>query len=510
MIKASLWVSLPLSVAACAGAPSTVEVSLAPALISSLDGRTTVTALVADHTTPLSEQSLQVTVDYTDRTGTPHPIDPIDGSTNERGVFTATIEGLAWDGTGTITVTSASETGEAVFAVLDRTPPKVTILPPTTDLRVGPGLPIDIQVHVTDEIGVGQVILDATGGFGNNGGRSSTLVSGTKDGTVTFRLDVPGGAQPGPTLVLYALATDLSGNSAAAMPITLTVDPTITIATPPGLMGSMLADGSTTLLNDPRSIASSPKDSKLYVADVAGGACQGGCIWQVDPATGTVNPTPVFVGQGELEGIAFDATGDTLYYTDRPDRTGHLTWSGTAYVAPVGGVECNNAAAQRPQDPYHLVFDPTLGLLTPDGNRQELGRIATCSIATTGTDFTNHNFDRPRGIGLGPTGEIYVSDEGAEEIVRVDRGNGAVSVFEARIQQPYGVEWLATGTTAYAGSLMVASGDRVIESTKGMGALAAAYLRNTPIDLAFIAGTMFVLTSPSQGNRGRIYKVSGF
>jgi len=114
-------------------------------------------------------------------------------------------------------------------------------------------------------------------------------------------------------------------------------------------------------------------------------------------------------------------------------------------VAPVGGVECNNAAAQRPQDPYHLVFDPTLGLLTPDGNRQELGRIATCSIATTGTDFTNHNFDRPRGIGLGPTGEIYVSDEGADEIVRVDRGNGAVSVFEARIQQPYGVEWLATG-----------------------------------------------------------------
>jgi len=507
MTRASLWASIPVLLAACAGPPSTVEVALAPAVISSLDGRTTVTALVADHTTPLSEQSVQVTIDYTDRNGTAHPIDPINGTTNERGVFTTTIEGLAWDGTGTITVTAASETGEAVFAVLDRTPPKVTILPPTTDLRVGPGLPIDIQVHVTDEIGVGQVILDATGGFGGGGGRSSTLVSGTQDGTVTFRLDVPNGAQPGPTLVLYALATDLSGNSAAAMPITLTVDPTITIATPPGLMGSLLADGTATLLTDPRAIASSPKDSKLYVADVAGGTCQGGCIWQVDPATGVVNPTPVFVGQGELEGIAFDATGDNLYYSDRPDRTGRLTWSGTAYATPV---ECNNAGAQRPQDPYHLVFDPTLGLLTPDANGQELVRIATCAVGTTGADFTNHNFDQPRGIGLGPAGEIYVSDQGAEEIVRVDRTTGAVSVFEARIQQPYGVEWLATGTTVYASSLMVASGDRVIESTKGMGALAAAYLRNTPIDLAFIAGTMFVLTSPSQGNRGRIYKVSGF
>jgi hypothetical protein len=507
MIRTSLWISIPLAAAACAGAPNTIEVSLAPSLISSLDGRTTVTALVADNTTPLADTSVQVAIEYTDRTGTPHAIDPIDGTTNQRGVFTATIEGLAWDGTGLITVNAGTQSGEAAFAVLDRTPPKVTILPPTTDNRVGPGLPIDIRVHVTDEIGVGQVILDATGGFGGNGGRSSTLVSGTQDGTVTFRLDVPGGAQPGPTLVLYALATDLSGNSAAAIPVTLTVDPTITIATPPGLTGALLTDGTAGSLADPRSIASSPKDSKLYVADTAGGACANRCIWQVDPATGVVATPPVFVGLGVIEGVAFDATGDHLYYTDRQDRTGQLTWNGTAYATPV---LCNNVGAQTPQDPMHLVFDATLGLLTADSNGTELVRIATCAVTTTGTNFTNHNFDDPRGVALGPTGEIYVSDLAAEEIVRVDRNNGAVSVFESRIASPYGIEWLATGSTAYASSLMVASRDRVIESTTGAGALAAAYLRNVPIDLAFIGGTMFVLTSPSQNNRGRIFKVSGF
>ncbi len=506
MLRTSLWVSLPLTIAACTGAPNTIEVSLAPSLISSLDGRTTVTALVADDTTPLPNTSVQVAIDYTDRTGRPHVIDSIDGTTDESGVFSTTVAGLAWDGTGTITVTTGGESGQAVFAVLDRTPPKVTILPPTTNLRVGPGLPLDVQIRVTDEIGVGQVILDATGGFGGDG-RSTTLVSGTQDGTATFRIDVPGGAQPGPTLVLYALATDLSGNSAVAMPITLIVDPTITIATPPGLAGALLTDGNVTLLNDPRSIAASPRDGKLYVADVAGAACQGGCIWQVDPMTGMVNPTPIFVGQGEVEGVAFDVNGDNLYFTDRQDRTGRLTWNGTGYATPV---TCNNVGAQRPQDPYHLVFDPTLGLLAADGNRQELVRIATCSLATTGVDFTAHNFDQLRGIALGPTGQIYVSDEAADEIVRVDRTTGATSVFETRIQSPYGVEWLETGTTAYASSLMVASGDRVIESTKGSGALAAAYLRNTPIDLAFIAGTMFVLTSPSQNDRGRIYRVSGF
>ena len=318
---------------------------------------------------------------------------------------------------------------------------------------------------------------------------------------------MPQGAQAGETLVLYALATDLSSNSAAAMPVTLTVDPTITIATPAGLMGSLLADGSTASLADPRSIASSPKDSKLYVADAAGGACANHCIWQVDPTTGVVNTTPVFVGVGVIEGVAFDATGDNLYYTDRQDRTGRLTWNGAAYANPV---ICNATATQRPQDPFHIVFDPTLGLLTPDDNGQELVRISTCAISTVGVDFTNHNFNQPRGIALGPAGEIYVSDENADEIVRVDRTTGAVTVFETQIQQPYGIEWLATGTTPYASSLMVASSDRVIESTKGTGGLAAAYLRNVPIDLAFLGGTMFVLTTPSAGNRGRIYRVTGF
>lgn len=500
------WFALSAVLGACTGDANTVEISLAPAVISSLDGRTTISTIVAADATPLSDQAVDIAIEYTDRNGTPHAIESVAGTTDDRGVFVATIEGLLWDGTGRVTASSGALSGEATFAVIDRTPPKVTILSPTTDNKVGAGLPIDVQVHVTDEIGVGQIILD-TNGFGGGGTRTTTLVSGTLDGTVTFRLDVPGGAPPGPNLQLYALATDLAGNSAAAMPLTLTVDPAITIATPPGLMGSLLVNGTTASLNDPRAIAFSPKDSKLYVADVAGGACNNHCIWQVDPATGVVNPTPVFVGQGVIEGVAFDAAGDNLYYSDRQDRTGRLAWSGTAYTT---ASICNNVATQRPQDPYHLVFDATLGLLTPDGNGQEVVRIATCDTATNGADFTNFNFDEPRGIALGPTGEIYVSDRASEEIFTIDRNNGNVSVFETRIANPYGLEWLGASATPYASSLLVASQDRVIESTKGMGALAAAYLRNTPIDLALATGTLYVLTSPSQGNRGRIYKVTGF
>ena len=511
MIKLHLssvsWVALPLLAIGCAGSPDTVQVGLAPDVISSLDGRTTITALTAEGATPVADSAVEIAIDYTDRNGTPHVIDGVTGKTNERGVFTATLEGLLWDGTGTVTVTTGDVSGEAAFAVLDRTPPVVTILPPTTDNRVGPGLPIDVQVHVTDEIGVGQLILDVTGNGTIISNRSTRLVSGALDSTITFRVDIPNGAQASDTIELFALATDLSGNSAAATPITLTVDPTITIATPPGLVGALLTTGTTTSLNDPSAIASSPKDGKLYVADSAGGACNGACIWRVDPTTGVIDATPAVVGAGQIEGVAFDATGDNLYYSDRQDRTARLTWNGTAYATTV---VCNSIANQRPQDPYHLVFDPSLGLLTPDDNGQELARIATCDPTTSGTFFTNHNFDQPRGIALGGAGEIFVSDEAADEIVRVDRTNGATTVFEGAIGAPYGLEWLAGGTSAFADSLMVASRDRVVESTRGAGTLAAAYLRNAPIDLAFIGGTLFVLTSPSNNNRGRIYTVSGF
>lgn len=136
--------------------------------------------------------------------------------------------------------------------------------------------------------------------------------------------------------------------------------------------------------------------------------------------------------------------------------------------------------------------------------------MSSCALTSSGGDFTNRRFDQPRGVAISTTGEIYVSDEAADEIVRVDRTNGATTVFETRIAAPYGIEWLGAGLTQFANSLMVASGDRVVESTKGAGALAAAYLRNTPIDLAFIGGTMYVLTSPSANNRGRIFKVTGF
>ena len=500
------------ALAACAGSPNTVEVQLAPAVISSLDGTTVVSAIVAADTTPLEDLAVHMTIDYTDRNGTPHAIAPVDGRTDQRGVFTSTIAGLDWDGTGLVTVThDAASTGTASFSVLDRTPPKIEILPPTTDRHVGPGLPLDIQVHVSDEIGVSSVILDASGDI-NIRRRTTLLANGSLDTTLTFRVFVDPGAAAGPTIKLYALASDLSGNLAAATPMELIVDPSISIATPPPLMGSQLVDGSASQLNDPRSIVASTKDGKLYVADRAGtGLCQPSCIWRVDATTGAIDATPVYIGVGTIEGLAVDATSDHLYLTDRQDRIVQLTWSGTAYATPAF---CTDTAAQQPTDPYHLVIDATLGILVNDDADRNVQKVALpCSATNTGQVLSAQNsFDSPRGIALSPAGDIYVSDDNADQISKVNRTTGAVTAFDGTLNAPYGVEWLAGGTTQFADSLMVAAGgDRIVASTKGNGSLAAAYLQLRPIDLTFINGTMYVVTEQDGTlNHGRIYKVSGF
>ena len=393
---------LCLFVAACSGDPTGIDVELAPQIISSLDGTLGVAVLVHDDASPLDDQPVRITVDYTDRNGVPHAIDQVDGTTDTRGRFEASLVGFEWDGVGTVTVETAADLrATATFTVLDRTPPKVEILPPTTNNKVGPGLPLDVQVRVTDEIGVSEVVFD--GDTLANGSRSTIVASGTQMTTLTFRTSVSLAATS--TIQLNAIATDLSGNIGVATALTLMVDPTITIATPPGLTATELVDGmAVNKLTAPRALAVSLKDAHIYVADNGGGNCNGACIWRVDATTGAIDANPIHTGQGDIEGVAFDATGDNLYFSDRANRVGRLTWNGTNYAAPTA---CNDAAAQRPQDPYHLVFDTALGILSVDGNRRELSRVATCAAATVGTSVTaNQAFEAPRGIALGPAGEL--------------------------------------------------------------------------------------------------------
>ena len=114
--------------------------------------------------------------------------------------------------------------GTATFAVLDRTPPKLTITPPANN-QVRLNTDVKISVHITDEIGTSQVFFETSSNNNNFRDRSTIIASGSSDTTVTFDWQVPDNIPTGTMITLYALGEDLSGNQAAAMPITVSVVP---------------------------------------------------------------------------------------------------------------------------------------------------------------------------------------------------------------------------------------------------------------------------------------------
>jgi DNA-binding beta-propeller fold protein YncE len=512
--------SLVVSVGCADPTANAVLIEVAPSIVSSLDGTATAQIMVVADQTPMADESVRVSVAYEDRNGVVHEVPAVTGTTNDRGAFDARLEGLTWEGTGTVTAEvmdgdavamagGAPIAASATFSVLDRTPPTVTILPPTSDLHVGQGLPLIVEVHVQDEIGISEVFLEAAGELERL--RSTVVASGSGDSTLAFRLDIPNNALPGPTITLYALAADLSGNLSAAEPVVLTVDPAVALATAAGLSGALVSDGTNQFLDDPRALAVSPKDGMIYVADNSGNSpCNGACIRRVDPATGTVQGGALHVGAGTMEGVAFDAAGDNLYFTDRQDRLGRMSWDSVNSVYQ-NAVFCNDPNAQDPRDPYHLVHDGSLGVLFADAQDQRLRQELACT-GQAPADFSQQSFDEPRGVALSASGEIYVSDFNRDAVYHVDRSTGAVSQFEDQsLREPYGLDWMGASTTRFADSLMVAvSGDNMVVSTQGAGSVPAAYLRNTPIDVAVAGGTMYILTRPSNGDRGRIFAVSGF
>jgi hypothetical protein len=231
-----------LPFAACTPDTNDVLVQLAPEVISSLDGSLGVHAVAIADRQPGVKQHVEVSVTYTDRNGTAHMVAPVDGITDEKGGFDTTFTGLTWDGSGTVKVAVLSGAAgsapvmvggmpleaEATFAVLDRTPPKVVITPPASNqIRINSDN--QISVHLTDEIGVSQCLFQTdntnNNGNGNNigiRGRSTIIASGATDTTVMFDVTAQN-ANVGQTVTFYALATDLSGNQAAATPITVTV-----------------------------------------------------------------------------------------------------------------------------------------------------------------------------------------------------------------------------------------------------------------------------------------------
>ena len=502
-----------------------VLIELAPDVVSSEDGSLHVRATVVSGGTTLRGWTVRLQVVFEDQLGRVRAAPGLTAETDRTGAVEHVFAGLIWAGAGTVTAEVLDGDGEpylrggepvaseATFAVIDLSPPTAVILPPSVDLKVGPNLPFDLIVQFTDEIGVSRVTAQAVGELQDQD--TQIVASGSTNGSVTFEFDVPGGAISGPTITLYALVEDLSGNITAADPIILTVDPTILFAVPPPLAGSLLVTGNGNFLQNPRALAMSPADDLLYVADNSGGACGGQCIWQINPANGAA--VLVTIGVGTIEGVAFNADGTFLFYTDRNDRIVRLTYNPgvTAhYENPIG---CTFLAGNPPQDPFHLWIDGTTALFPELANQtlQTLD-VSACTGAAEATDPADLSagLDTPYGVTQIPAGDYLVSDVADDVVYRVTAA-GVTTVFEsARMDEPVGMDWLAGGDSTYADSVFVANrgSQRVLSSRGGNTSRTAVSLVPDPIDVAFgvgaYEGTLYVLTVP--GAQGRIFAITGF
>ena len=77
----------------------------------------------------------------------------------------------------------------------------------------------------SDEIGTSQVFFETGSANNQFRDRSTIIASGATDTTVTFDFAVPDNIPSGMMFTLYALGEDLSGNQAAATPVTVTAVP---------------------------------------------------------------------------------------------------------------------------------------------------------------------------------------------------------------------------------------------------------------------------------------------
>lgn len=225
----------------CGGAgPDRVTLSLTPDVLSSERGELLAEATVANGSLGLANWSVRLKVDYTDRNGTAHDIAPVTDKSDGIGLVAASFPGLTWEGAGSVTAELLDGKGEPVldadkapitatagFAVLDQSPPEVSITSPATGAHVPRGR-FQVKIAFSDEIGVSQVYVQATTLTGGNFDRtrSSIVASGTTTGTAQFEFDA-GNVPNGETISVFAMAADMSGNLAVAPSISLVVDNTL-------------------------------------------------------------------------------------------------------------------------------------------------------------------------------------------------------------------------------------------------------------------------------------------
>src|SRR5439155_687048 len=138
------------------------------------------------------------------------PANAADGST-------ITVRARARDASGNV---SPDATLNLVVAG-DRTPPTVTVLSPAEGAQVGLGQTVTLMVQATDNVGVTEISLSATGAASFT--ETRTISPAAPSRTETFSIAFAALPPTGGSLTLDARARDAAGNQGVAASVTVTV-----------------------------------------------------------------------------------------------------------------------------------------------------------------------------------------------------------------------------------------------------------------------------------------------
>lgn len=239
-------------------------------------------------------------------------------------------------------------------------------------------------------------------------------------------------------------------------------------------------------------IALSPSDGVLHVSSPASGE-----IWRYDTASGGVLPPALASGLQGPRGLAFDASGATLFFADPRDSlagstdsvkalalpSGTATTLGTTAGAEFCGVAVNGAA----------VFAADL-----EGNRIVRFPVGGGS----GTTVIGAGLSSPRAILFRSADRLLVADSGSNRVLEYALSGGSwlfdrvVLPASAGVVEPCGLALAPNGLLSVSGctSNDVVQVDLATLAVTGLVAPGAAGLA-VPLDLAWSGATLLVASA---------------
>ncbi len=365
------------------------------------------------------------------------------------------MHGMAWDtAAGTLYGVSASSSGElvtidpatgvgSVVGSLGIGPVNGLAYAPNTSTLFGYVSVSDQLVSIDSATGAATVIgVVGTARGGLQGlsfdRQSGTLVGPDDDSGQLYRIDpatgigTAVGLLTGATEGLRAVAPApavFAGLFAAAH--SHDTDPSIfTIDTATGASTLQLPVG----MKPVSGLAFDPETNRLYGAVLADRIDDDSTIHVIDPASGVMEPVPVFTAPGHVGSLTFDTTNNMIYGTTLSfypwmfnDFFGFDPATGYAYLGPLVPDSVTGLAFASDTNTVYGYAATTDELVTIDPTN-----IASTVVGTVGTgadSITGLSFDAASGL-------LYGTNHSTKELVIIDRATGAgttVSTYDAAL-----------------------------------------------------------------------------